>query len=126
MDAQDRDWHLPQHGPERASSFARQAGEHNSRVRALAGLWDELRAFLGSDAHTSGRLALRYDGENGGPVLERRSLKTICSSWQAPALLLDAILPTQELLEPVLGHPVEIKADIAAHVWTPLRCKKNF
>ena len=67
---------------------------------------------------TRGRLALRYDGENGGPVLERRSLKTICSSWQAPALLLDATLPTQELLEPVLGHPVEIKADIAAH-WSP-------
>lgn len=94
------------------------AGQHNRVLKQLAGLWHELRTFLSTDAEASGRLTLRYDEEAECRVLERRSLDTIRSSWRAPCLLLDATLPDPALIAPVLGHPVEVKADIAAR-WSP-------
>ena len=89
-------------------------GQHNKDVIALAGLWTELRIFLEAGAELSGRLCLRFDGESNARNVERRSLDTVRSSWQAPALLLDATLPAPALVEPVLHQSVEIRADITA------------
>lgn len=93
-------------------------GAHNQDVKGLAGIWKELRALLASDAPASGRLSLRYDEKTGARNVERRSLDTVKSSWSAPTLLIDATLPDPALLEPVIGHPVEIRADISAR-WSP-------
>ena len=93
-------------------------GQHNTNVKLLAGLWEEVRAFLAGSAEASGRLSLRYDNETQTRILERRSLDTVRDSWLAPALLIDATLPEAPLLEPVMGHRVEVKADITAR-WSP-------
>ncbi|MGH1592385.1 hypothetical protein ACRBEV_33240 (plasmid) [Methylobacterium phyllosphaerae] len=61
---------------------------------------------------------LRYDEETATRTLDRRSLDMVRSSWSAPALLIDATLPEAPLLEPVMGHRVEVKADITAR-WSP-------
>ena len=98
-------------------TLAAAVGQHNQDVKSLAGIWAELRAFLAGSAEASGRLFLRYDEEDEAFVLERRSLDTVRASWSAPALLIDATLPEAPLLEPVMGHRVEVKADIAA-VWS--------
>jgi hypothetical protein len=91
-----------------------QTGEHNQEVRRWAGVWKEIRAFLEGGIPESGRLRLRFDRATESRSLERRSLRTIRTSWKAPALLLDATLPPATLLEPALGHPVEIRAEVAA------------
>ncbi|GJE52660.1 hypothetical protein GOFOIKOB_5734 [Methylobacterium tardum] len=93
-------------------------GHHNQDAKGLAGIWNELRAFLAGHAEESGRLSIRYDEETESRVVERRSLDTVRASWAAPALLLDATLPDASLLEPVVGHRVEVKADITAK-WSP-------
>ncbi|WP_267428662.1 hypothetical protein, partial [Methylobacterium sp. GC_Met_2] len=93
-------------------------GQHNTDVKLLAGLWEEVRKFLAGSAEASGRLSLRYDHETQTRILERRSLDTVRDSWLAPALLIDATLPEAPLLEPVMGHRVEVKADITAR-WSP-------
>jgi hypothetical protein len=85
---------------------------------AWTGLWAELRAFLEMDAPASGRLRLHYDPEKECRVLERRSLGTVRKSWKAPALLLDATLPDPVLLEPVLGHKVEISITVAEQLFS--------
>lgn len=89
-------------------------GHHNSEVKRWAGIWAELRAFLATDAEYSGRLSLRYDHESQARVLDRRSLDTVPTSWAAPMLLLDATLPAPALVEAILGHEVELRADISA------------
>ena len=99
-------------------ALALAVGQHNTDVKLLAGLWEELRVFLAAGAETSGRLSLRYDAETQARILERRSLDTVRDSWAAPALLIDATLPEAPLLEPVMGHRVEVKADITAR-WSP-------
>lgn len=93
-------------------------GQHNQDAKCLAGIWSELRAFLAGHSEESGRLSIRYDGEAESRVVDWRSLDTVCASWAAPALLLDATLPDASLLEPVVGHRVEVKADITAR-WSP-------
>lgn len=100
--------------PKARKALAATVGHHNTDVKLLAGLWDELRAFLASEAGASGRLSLRYDEEAEARILERRSLDTVRDTWLAPALLIDATLPEPPLLEPVMGHRVEVKADITA------------
>lgn len=92
--------------------------QHNATVKRLAGIWEELWAFLIADDDRSGRLALRCDPATGARFVEHLPLKQFRDSWRAPTLLLDATLPGRELLEPVLGHPVVVKADIAAR-WSP-------
>ena len=109
---------LPGMDPEIRRTCARAAGAHNAVVVALAGVWAELRDFLSGDAEASGRLALGYDAKDKARVLERRSLGTVRAEWSAPALLLDATLTEAPLLEPILGHPVEIRADVSAR-WSP-------
>jgi len=99
-------------------ALAMTVGQHNTDVKLLAGLWEEVRAFLAGSAEASGRLSLRYDNETQTRILERRSLNTVRDSWLAPALLIDATLPEAPLLEPVMGHRVEVKADITAK-WSP-------
>jgi hypothetical protein len=89
-------------------------GEHNQEVKRWAGVWKEIRAFLEGGIPESGQLRLGFDRATESRSLERRSLRTIRTSWKAPALLLDATLPPATLLEPVLGHPVEIRAEVAA------------
>lgn len=93
-------------------------GQHNRDAKSLAGIWSEVRAFLAGNADASGRLSLRYDEEDEARVLERRSLDTVRASWAAPALLIDATLPEAPLLEPVMGHRVEVRADNTAR-WSP-------
>ena len=100
--------------PKARKALAAAVGQHNRDAKALAGIWSELRAFLAGEANASGRLSLRYDEEAEARILERRSLDTIRASWAAPALLIDATLPGAKLLEPVVGHSVEVKADITA------------
>src|SRR3712207_2623276 len=95
--------------------LAKDAGRHNAVVRLWAGTWAELRTFLEGEAAESGRLRLRYNPDTESRVLERRSLGTIRKTWKAPALLLDATLAEPALLEPVLGHKVETRADVSAH-----------
>ena len=93
-------------------------GQHNRQVRLLATMWDVLRDFLADEADASGRLSIRYDEEAGARGLDIRPLRHVRQTWKAPALLLDATLPDPVLLEPVLGHPVEIKASLSAK-WSP-------
>jgi hypothetical protein len=110
------------------------AAQHNSEVRAWARIWKEVLALLRGEAAASGRLTLGFDKVSGARVLERRSLSVIRKSWRAPALLLDATLPEPILLEPVLGHPVEVRATISAKwsihgrvrqiVWAPVSASK--
>ncbi|MGU3407700.1 hypothetical protein [Methylobacterium brachiatum] len=102
MDAKDRKVRLASVGP------------LNAEARRLSDIWGELRVFLSSDAEASGRLRLRYDTATTARMLECRSLRQLGDGWHAPALLLDATLPPAELLTPVLGHPVEVRADITA------------
>ncbi|MBP1184197.1 bifunctional DNA primase/polymerase [Methylobacterium sp. PvR107] len=98
--------------------LAVRVGQYNTDVKLLAGLWEELRKFLAGSAEASGRLCLRYDNETQTRILERRSLDIVRDSWLAPALLIDATLPDAPLLEPVMSHRVEVKADITAR-WSP-------
>ncbi|MCJ2011237.1 bifunctional DNA primase/polymerase [Methylobacterium sp. J-076] len=100
--------------PKARKALAAVVSQHNRDAKALAGIWRELRAFLAGEADASGRLYLRYDEETEARILERRSLDTIRASWTAPALLIDATLPEARLLEPVVGHGIEVKADITA------------
>ena len=109
---------VPGMDPKSRKALVLMVGQHNAEVKLLAGIWRELQTFLAAEGDRSGRLALKYDTETGARVLERRSLGKVRDTWRAPALLLDATLPGRELLEPVLGHPVEVKADIAAR-WSP-------
>lgn len=104
--------------PKSRKACASVVGQHNQDAKSLAGIWGELRAFLAGHAEESGRLSVRYDEETESRVVERRSLDTMRASWAAPALLLDATLPDASLLEPVVGHRVEVKADITAR-WSP-------
>ncbi|TXN14700.1 hypothetical protein FV219_03270, partial [Methylobacterium sp. WL122] len=104
--------------PQARKACASATGRHNAEVKMLAGIWGELRTFLAGDAETSGRLSLRYDEGNEVRILERRSLDSVRSTWAAPALLIDATLPDASLLEPVVGHRVEIRANITAR-WSP-------
>ena len=104
--------------PQARKTCAAATGRHNAEVKMLAGIWGELRTFLAGDAETSGRLSLRYDEGDAVRILERRSLDSVRSTWSAPALLIDATLPDAPLLEPVVGHRVEIRADITAK-WSP-------
>ncbi|KMO15139.1 hypothetical protein SQ03_17765 [Methylobacterium platani JCM 14648] len=104
--------------PKARKAAAAAVAAHNKEMRLLAGLWAELRTFLEGSAAASGRLYLRYDREAECRVIERRSLGMVRTSWSAPALLLDATLPEPALLAPVLGHPVEVRADITAR-WSP-------
>lgn len=104
--------------PKTRKANAASVGQHNQDVKMLAGIWRELRNFLAGDADAAGRLSLRYDEETATRTLDRRSLDTVRSSWSAPALLIDATLPEAPLLEPVMGHRVEVKADITAR-WSP-------
>ena len=108
----------PAMDPKVRKASAAAVGQHNQDVKMLAGIWRELRTFLAGDADASGRLSLRYDDESQTRTLDRRSLDTVRSSWSAPALLIDATLPEAPLLEPVMGHRVEVKADITAR-WSP-------
>lgn len=104
--------------PDTRREHVRKVGRHNSEVRKWAGIWSELRDFLRDDAEASGRLTLRYDVEGEVWNLERSSLSTVQKSWLAPALLIDATLADLALLEPVLGHRVEERGDVAAR-WSP-------
>lgn len=110
--------------PKARKALAAAVGQHNRDAKALAGIWGELRTFLASEADASGRLSLRYDEEAEARILERRSLDTIRASWAAPALLIDATLPEAELLEPVVGHSVEVKADITARWSTAVKIRQ--
>lgn len=110
--------------PKARKALAAAVGQHNRDAKALAGIWGELRAFLAGEADASGRLSLRYDEEAEARILERRSLDTIRASWAAPALLIDATLPEAELLEPVVGHRVEVKADITARWSTAVKVRQ--
>ena len=109
---------VPGMEPKARKAVAATVGQHNQDVKMLAGIWRELRTFLAGDADAAGRLSLRYDEETATRTLDRRSLDTVRSSWSAPALLIDATLPEAPLLEPVMGHRVEVKADITAR-WSP-------
>jgi len=104
--------------PEARQTCAAATGRHNMDVKLLAGIWAELRTFLSDDAEASGRLCLCYDLKNGLRILEHRSLNTIAISWRAPALFIDATLPDAALIEPVIGHRVEIRVNITAK-WSP-------
>jgi hypothetical protein len=110
--------------PKVRKACAAAVGQHNRDVMGLAGIWGELRAFLAGNAEASGRLSLRYDEEDEARILERRSLDTVRSSWSAPALLIDATLPEASLLEPVMGHRVEVKADITAKWSTHVKVRQ--
>lgn len=107
----------PGMSPETRKECAAQVGGHNREVKRLAGIWKELRGFLESGVNQSGRINIRYDQKSKVRILERWSLNTVRSSWSAPILLLDATLPEAHLIEPVIGHTVDIKADITA-VWS--------
>ena len=104
--------------PRARKALAAAVAQHNTDAKLLAGIWSEVRAFLAGSAEASGRLSLRYDQETEARILERRSLDNVRDTWAAPALLIDATLPEAPLLEPVMGHRVEVKADITAR-WSP-------
>ncbi|WP_336490007.1 bifunctional DNA primase/polymerase [Methylobacterium nigriterrae] len=104
--------------PDGRKKRAAKVGWHNAQVKQWAAIWAEVDAFLSGDAEKSGRLSLRFDTRAGVRQLERRSLSIIRSSWSAPTLCLDATLPETPLLEAVIGHRVEMQADISVR-WSP-------
>jgi hypothetical protein len=100
------------------TTLASTAGLVNREVFALAGLWGEIAEFLDGSNFSSGRLRLVLDAKTRARTIERRSLTKMHETWHAPALILDATAPPPKVLEAVLGHPVELKASIAAK-WSP-------
>lgn len=81
---------------------ALQAAVHAKHVRAYVALWNAARGLLYDEGvDVSGRLYTEHrDGDEEGRVVvvKARSLKTIAKSWQVPTLLLDATLPSPDIL----------------------------
>lgn len=109
---------FPGMNPRERAEAAALAGRVNREVFALAGLWNELTAFLEAGWPASGRMRLTLDPETKARTVERRSLNMVAEGWRAPALLLDATGPGPDVLRAVLGDPVDLKASISA-LWSP-------
>ncbi|MGU3537740.1 hypothetical protein [Methylobacterium sp. A54F] len=96
---------------------AAQAAVHAKHVRAYVGIWNAARGLLYDEAtEVSGRLYTEYrDGDEEGRivVVKARSLKAVASSWRVPTLLLDATLPSLDILRAFFPQ-VEITATIDA------------
>lgn len=109
---------IPGMDPAKRARVVAEVGPHNKEVFALAGLSGEIADFLEGGAPKSGRVRLFYDEKTGARLVEWCSLKTVNKLWQAPTLILDATAPDPAILTAALGHPVELKASIAAY-WSP-------
>lgn len=85
-----------------ARRSAAQAAGHAKYVRAFVALWNAARGLLYDEGvEVSGRLYTEHrDGDEEGRVVvaKARSLRTIAKSWQVPTLLLDATLPSPDIL----------------------------
>lgn len=103
--------------PERAGALAA-AGTHNGRVHALAGILSDLADIADGEVEPSDRLRIGLDGKAQALTVTRAPLRTVHETWRAPTLMLDATAPAPAILAPVLGLPVETRADIAA-VYSP-------
>ncbi|MGU3388515.1 DNA-primase RepB domain-containing protein [Methylobacterium sp. D53M] len=81
---------------------AAQAAVHAKHVRAYVAIWSAARGLLYDEGtEVSGRLYTEHrDGDEEGRVVvvKARSLKGIAKSWQVPTLLLDATLPSPDIL----------------------------
>jgi len=94
-----------------------QAAIHAKHVRAYVAIWAAARGLLYDEGtEVSGRLYTEHrDGDEEGRVVvvKARSLKTIAKSWQVPTLLLDATLPSPDILRAFFPQ-VEIPAPVDA------------
>jgi putative DNA primase/helicase len=96
---------------------ALQAAVHAKHVRAYVALWNAARGLLYDEGvDVSGRLYTEHrDGDEEGRVVvvKARSLKSIAKPWQVPTLLLDATLPSPDILRAFFPQ-VEIPAPVDA------------
>lgn len=111
-------WDIPTTGDLQARDAAlAAAGAVNGRVYALAGLLSDLADIADGEAEPSDRLRVALDKAKVFTVT-RAPLRPVHPTWRVPTLMLDATAPSPGILAPVLGLPVEMRADIAA-VYSP-------
>ncbi|MGU3538895.1 hypothetical protein [Methylobacterium sp. A54F] len=102
--------------PKAARQQAAKAAAGARHVRGFVALWEAARGLLYDEAiETSGRLYLeeRDDGEGRVRVAKARSIKAVAKQWRVPTLILDATLPSPEILQPFFPQ-VEAAAAVEA------------
>jgi putative DNA primase/helicase len=122
-DAIEKEWQLKGKAtiypgmPRAERRLAARAATHAKHVRGFVGIWNAARVLLYDETvEVSGRLYLEHrdDDEEGRVVIVKaRSLKAIAASWQVPTLLLDATLPSPDILRAFFPQ-VEIPAPVDA------------
>ncbi len=94
-----------------------EALEQNKTVARCAMVWDALAALLADGGpKASGWLALDVEPTRDGParVLRLKGRSELAKGWQAPTLLLDALLPVE--LVRYFWPDVELVADVQAEM----------
>ena len=82
-------------------------------TRRIIKIFEELRYLLRNDVAISGRL--KIEQENGQRVVRWCGVEEIKKQFKVPTLLLDATLPTPEVLQ-IYHQEVEIVADIKVRI----------
>lgn len=88
--------------PKADRRIAARAADKARHSQAFISLWNAARGLLyDEEVEVSGRLYIDTREDDDGRVLvaKARSLKTIKANWQKPTLILDATLPSLEILK---------------------------
>jgi hypothetical protein len=86
-------------------------GPELRRARFMAGVYATVREMIEKKIEASGRVILDTDKE-GHRVVKLRGIHEVAKKWQRPTLIMDATLPTKEVLQ-VWYPQVEIVAEIS-------------
>lgn len=121
--------------PRAERRHAAKVATHAKHVRGYVGIWKGARELLyAEDAETSGRLYIeeRDDGEGRVLIVKARSLKAVATAWRVPTMLLDATMPSADILRAYypqveIPEPVEaamLHVDVRQVLGAPVAARK--